>query len=123
MCFGTAVEEIVGDVPLLDNIARGTVPMNALSESRVGDSYGLGMLVLDMMGLGVDFLVFLEILWPLETLIADLAGMRFERDVDTEVRGDMVALRTSRIAILPNASEGEIVGRLASDVVIAKVIV
>lgn len=42
--------------------------------------------------LGVNFLVLLQVLWTLEGLGADAAGVVLEGDVDPDVRGDVVAL-------------------------------
>ena len=48
---------------------------------RVGDSDGLGVLVLCVVLLGVDLLVFLEVLRTLEWLLANFAYMRLQRGV------------------------------------------
>lgn len=45
--------------------------------------------------------------------------MRFERGMDTQVRGDMVALGTGSTTVLPFARETKIVCALATDVVVA----
>lgn len=71
----------------------------------------------------MDLLVLLEVLGAFKTLIADLTRMRLERDMDTEVRGDMVAFGTGRIAVLPKASEREVISRLASDMVVTEVVI
>lgn len=55
---------------------------NAGGECRIGNCYGLGMLVGGMMLFGMDLFVLLEVLGPLERLPANLAAVRLERSVD-----------------------------------------
>ena len=81
------------------------------------------VLALLLVLLGVDALVLLEILWTLEGLAADIAVVRLEWGVDTNVGGDVVTLSTANIAAFPLASEAKVVGRLATDVVVAKMLV
>lgn len=46
-----------------------------------------------------------------------------ERDVTSEMTGDMISLRASCTTILPLASETKVVGALPADVVVAEVVV
>ena len=55
--------------------------------SRIGDSDRFGMLVLYMMGLCVNLLVFLEVLWSLEWLFADLQCQAMRTSRDARVKG------------------------------------
>lgn len=87
----------------------------------VMDGDGLGVAVGDMVLLGVDLLVLLEVLRALERLAADFADVWFERSVDAEMGGNVVTLGTGRTAALPLAGEAEVVGGLAADVVVAEV--
>ena len=73
--------------------------------------------------LGVDLFVLLEVLGPLEALVADLAGVGLEGDVYAEVGGDVVALGARGAAFLPFAGEAEVASALAADVVVAEMIV
>lgn len=79
--------------------------------------------MLSMMFLGVDLLVLLEVLRSFEGLFAYLAHMRFQRGVDSEMAGDVIALGTGRAAVLPPASETEVVGALPADVLVAEMVV
>jgi hypothetical protein len=49
---------------------------------RVGDGDRLRVFVLDMVLLGVDLFVFLQVLRTFERLLADLTNMRLERGMD-----------------------------------------
>ena len=68
------------------------------------------------------FDMFLEILWTLEGLAAELAAMRFQWDVDTDVGGDVVAFDDLDATCSPRALQVEVVGALAADVTFADVI-
>lgn len=85
----------------------------------------LGCLVLTLLLvlLSVDALVFLEILWTLEGLAADVAVVGLEWSMDSDVRGDVVTLGTADVASFPLAGEAEVVGGLAADVVVAEMLV
>jgi hypothetical protein len=63
--------------------------------------------------------MFLEILRTLESLAAEFALVRLERDVNADVGGDMVALNGRGSALAPLAGQVEVVGRLATDVALA----
>lgn len=66
--------------------------------------------------------VLLKILRTLEGLAAKLTLVRFERDVNADVRGDVVPLYRRRPALVPLASEVQVVGALATDVALAQVV-
>lgn len=66
--------------------------------------------------------VLLEILRPLESLAAEVALVWFERDVDADVGGDMVAFDGGGSACAPLAGEVEVVGAFATDVTLADVV-
>ena len=61
----------------------------------------------------------LEILWALERLAAEFTLVRFERDVDTYVRSDMISLDSRGAAASPLTGEIEVVGRLAANMALA----
>ena len=65
----------------------------------------------------------LQILGPLERLAAKITLVRLEGHVNTDVGGDVVALRAGDVAVAPSAGEAEVVGGLAADVVVAEVVV
>ena len=64
----------------------------------------------------------LEILGTLEGLAAELAFVRLERDVDTNVRGDVITLDGGGAARVPLASEVQVVGALAADMALTDVV-
>ena len=70
--------------------------------------------------MGLD--VFLEILRTLKGLSAEVAFVRLERHVNTDVRSNVISLHGSRAAATPLAGEVEIVGALATNMALADVI-
>jgi len=66
-----------------------------------------------VIGMGLD--VLLEILGTLERLAAKVALVRLQRDVDTDVRGDVVPLDRGGPARVPLAGEVQVVGALAAN--------
>lgn len=64
----------------------------------------------------------LEILWPLECFAAEVTAMGLQRDVDTDVRGDVVSLDGGGSAGAPCAGQAEVVGALAANVNVTKVV-
>jgi len=71
--------------------------------------------------MGLD--VLLEILGPLERLATEVALVRLQRDVDTDVRSDVVSLDCRRTAAGPLTGEVEVVGRLAPNMALTDVII
>lgn len=61
----------------------------------------------------------LQILRTFEALAAHIAGMRFKRDMDTNMTCDMVSLDSLGIAISPGTSQAQVIRRLASDMLFA----
>ena len=70
-----------------------------------------------IISVGLDML--LQVLRTFESLPAEFASVRLKRDVDTDVRGDVVALDDSNVAVGPTACQVEIVGALATDMSLA----
>jgi hypothetical protein len=64
----------------------------------------------------------LQVLGTLECLSAEIAFVWFERDVDSDVRGDMITLDCGGAALVPAAGEVQVVGTLSSDMLLADVI-
>ena len=64
----------------------------------------------------------LEILRALEGLSAEFTSMWFQRDVDSDVGGDVVALDDSDMAVAPCALQIEIVGALPPNVTVANML-
>ena len=60
--------------------------------------------------------MFLQILWSLEGLATEFTLVRFERNVDSNVRGNVVALDGGGSALAPCARQVEVVGRFSADV-------
>ena len=73
-----------------------------------------------VVGVGLD--VLLEILGALEGLPAEVALVRLQRDVDTNVRGDVVTLDGCGAARVPLAGQVEVVGALPSNVPLTDVV-
>ena len=70
-----------------------------------------------IIGVGLDML--LQVLGPLERLAAEFASMGLKRDMDTDVRGDVIALDNGNVAVGPTAGQVEVVGTLATDMPLA----
>lgn len=66
--------------------------------------------------------VLLEILRALEGLLAKVALVRLQGNVDADVRGDVVALDGRGAAVAPLALEVEVVCALAADMLVADVL-
>lgn len=73
-----------------------------------------------VVGMGLD--VLLEILRALEGLSAEVALVWLQRDMDTDVRGDVVTLHRCGAARVPLASQVEVVGALPSNVPLTDVV-
>lgn len=69
--------------------------------------------------IGVGLNVLLQVLRTLEGLSAEITLVWLERDVDSNVGGDVVALDGSGTARVPATSEVQVVGALSSDVLLA----
>lgn len=65
----------------------------------------------------------LQILRPLEGLAAELALVRLERNVNADMRGDVIALDRRRPARVPATGQVEVVGALAADMALADVLI
>lgn len=68
------------------------------------------------------FDMLLQILWTLEGLSAEITFVGLERNVNTDMRGDVVALDGGGAAVAPLAGEIQVVGALAADVTLANMI-
>lgn len=71
---------------------------------------------------GVCLDMLLQILWTLEALATELTLVRFERNVDSDVRGDVVTLDGGSPARVPLASEIQVVGALATNMAFTDVL-
>lgn len=71
---------------------------------------------------GVSLDVFLQILRPFESLAAEVTFVRLQGDVDSDVRGDMVALHGGGSARVPSTGEVEVVGALSANMLLADVL-
>jgi hypothetical protein len=63
--------------------------------------------------------MFLEILRTLESLAAELALVRLKRNVDSNMRGNVVALDCGGSALAPLTGQVEVVSRLATNMALA----
>jgi hypothetical protein len=72
--------------------------------------------------IGVSLHVLLEILRTLESLAAEVALVRLQRDVNANVRSDVITLDRSGAAVAPLAGQVQVVGALATDVALADVV-
>lgn len=73
-----------------------------------------------VVGVGLD--VLLEVLRALEGLSTEVALVGLQRNVNTNVRGDVVALDRCGAARVPLASQVEVVGALPPDVPLTNVV-
>jgi len=73
-----------------------------------------------VVGMGLD--MFLQILRSLERLAAEFTLVGLQRDVDSDVRRDVVALDGRGSALTPCAGQVQVVGRFATDVSLADVL-
>lgn len=64
----------------------------------------------------------LQILRALESLAAEVALVRLQGDVDTNVRRDVVTLYSRSTAVTPLAGQVQVVGALATDMALADVV-
>lgn len=69
---------------------------------------------------GLDML--LQVLGTLERLATEIASMRLQRNVDADVRGDVVAFDDGNLAVGPTTGQVEVIGTLATDMPLANVI-
>lgn len=70
--------------------------------------------------MGLDML--LQILGSLEGLATEVTLVRLERDVDADVRGDVVTLDGGGAAVAPLAGQVQVVCAFAADMALADVI-
>ena len=70
--------------------------------------------------MGLDML--LQVLRTLESLSAEIAFVWLQRDVDSNVGGDMITLDSSGTAGIPTAGEVQVVCALSSDMLLADVV-
>ena len=64
----------------------------------------------------------LQILGPLESLAAELAPMRFQGNMNSNMRSDMITLDHGYGAVTPGAGQIEVICAFATDVGIADMI-
>jgi hypothetical protein len=74
-----------------------------------------------VIGVGLD--MFLEVLGTLEGLAAEITLVRFERDMHSNVRGDVIPLDGGGATAAPLARQVEVVGALATDMAFADVFI
>lgn len=66
--------------------------------------------------------MFLEILWSLECLSTEITLVRLQRNVNTDMRCDVITLYSGSTARVPTTSQVEIVGRLATYMTLTDVV-
>jgi hypothetical protein len=71
---------------------------------------------------GVRLDVLLQVLWAFEGLPTKVALMRLQRDMDADVRRDVISLDGSSTAVAPTASEVQVVCALATYMSLADVV-
>lgn len=79
----------------------------------------LGRANLRVVGMSLD--VLLQVLGPLEGLATKFTLVRLQRDVDANVRGNMVALDGRCVASAPLASQVQVIGALAANMALTNV--
>lgn len=70
---------------------------------------------------GTDLLMLLQILWALESLAA-FAFVGFERDVHSNMAGDMIPLGGLCVAVSPGTCQTQVVRSLAPNVLVRAVV-
>jgi hypothetical protein len=70
--------------------------------------------------MGLD--VLLEILWAFKRLAAEVALMRLQWHVNTNVRGDVISLDCSSTAVTPLAGQVQVVGAFATNVTLTDMV-
>lgn len=118
-----ALLETVGSEALVVLVIMRRLSTNSRDEDGVLYGDRLRVLVDSMVFLGVYLLVLFEVLGPLEAFLADLTDVRFEGGVDAKMRCNMVTLSTGSTTVLPVTGQTEVVGRLATDMVVAEMVV
>lgn len=73
-----------------------------------------------VVGMGLD--VFFQILGPLEGLATEVALVRLQGNMHTNVRGDVVTLDGGGVAVAPLASQVQVVGAFAANMALADVV-
>lgn len=73
-------------------------------------------------GAGAYLDVLLQILWALEGLSAEIAFVRLQGNVDSDVRGNVVALDGGGATGIPATGKVEVVGAFASHMLFADVL-
>ena len=79
-------------------------------------------ILIDDRVISMSFDMFLEILRPLEGLSTEVASVRLQGYVNSNVRGDVIAFDDRYTTATPSASEIEVISALASDVGLADMI-
>lgn len=64
----------------------------------------------------------LQVLRAFESLSTEVALVRLQRDVDADVRGDVVTLDSRRAAVAPLTGQVQVVGAFATDVTLTNMI-
>ena len=73
-----------------------------------------------VVGVGLD--VLLQILGALESLAAEVALVRLQGNVNTDVRGDVITLDGGGAAVAPLAGQVQVVCTLATDMALTDVV-
>ena len=73
-----------------------------------------------VIGMGLDML--LEILRALEGLATEVTLVRLQRHMNTDMRGDVVTLDSGSPARIPHARQVKVVGALATDMLVADMV-
>jgi len=87
--------------------AVGTISPGALQENGV---------------VSMCLYMLLEILRSLEGLATELASMRLQGDVDTDVRGDVVALYNSDTTVTPGTGQIQVISTLATNMTLTDMV-
>lgn len=66
--------------------------------------------------------VLLQILWAFECLATEVALVRLQRDVDSNVRRDVITLYSRSTAVAPLTCQVQVVGALATNMALTDVV-
>lgn len=97
---------------VLSRVALGTLRTTAIRLWRA-EQHGI---------IGVSLDVFLQILGAFESFTAEVALVRLQGNVNTNMRSNVITLNRGSTAVAPLASEIQVVGALAANMALANVV-
>lgn len=112
--------EVAAHLAIVVIVAGRLVDMGSVAHAALRLGILVGTDEDGVVRMGLDML--LQVLGTLEGLATELTLVRFQRNVDTDVRSDVVTLHGGGAARVPLASKAQVVGALASNVALTDVL-